>query len=267
MLTTLVTPPLLKRYIVISSSHTITDEHRFVDAAEPAGDFRLFLPRARGHEHRIDHLGDYFYVRTNRDGAENFKLMRTPVGRTGADQWETVIPHRGEVLLQYVELFRDHLVLSEREGGLTRLRVRPWEGEEHYIAFDEPAYLAYLSANREVDTDVLRFGYTSLSAPSAVYDYDMTTRERTLLKEDEVLGRYDRARYVVERLHAPARDGRVEVPVSLVYRRGLEKDGDNPLLLSAYGAYGYAMDATFFSGRVSLLDLVGEGHQSGRRLR
>ena len=180
--------------------------------------------------------------------------MRTPVGRTGAEHWETVIPHRRDVLLQYVELFRDHLVLSEREGGLTRLRVRPWEGEEHYIAFDEPAYLAYLSANREVDTNVLRFGYTSLSAPSAVYDYDMTTRERTLLKEDEVLGGYDRARYVVERLHAPARDGRVEVPVSLVYRRGLEKDGDNPLLLSAYGAYGYAMDATFSSPRVSLLD-------------
>ena len=243
-----------RRYIVISSSHTITDEHRFVDAAEPGGEFRLFLPRARGHEHRIDHLGDYFYIRTNRDGAENFKLMRTPVGRTGAEHWETMIPHRRDVLLQYVELFRDHLVLSEREGGLTRLRVRPWEGEEHYIAFDEPAYLAYLSANREVDTNVLRFGYTSLSAPSAVYDYDMTTRERTLLKEDEVLGGYDRARYVVERLHAPARDGRVEVPVSLVYRRGLEKDGDNPLLLNAYGAYGYAMDATFSSPRVSLLD-------------
>ena len=243
-----------RRYIVISSSHTITDEHRFVDAAEPGGEFQLFLPRARGHEHRIDHLGDYFYIRTNRDGAENFKLMRTPVGRTDAEHWETVIPHRDDVLLQYVELFRGHLVVSEREGGLTRLRVRPWEGEEHYIAFDEPAYLAYLSANREVDTNVLRFGYTSLSAPSAVYDYDMTTRKRTLLKEDEVLGGYDRARYVVERLHAPARDGRVEVPVSLVYRRGLEKDGDNPLLLGAYGAYGYAMDATFSSPRVSLLD-------------
>lgn len=243
-----------KRYIVISSSHTITDEHRFVDAAEPDGDFRVFLPRARGHEHHIDHLGDYFYVRTNQDGAENYKLMRTPVGSTGAEHWETVIPHRGDILLQYVELFRGHLVLSEREGGLTRLRVRPWEGEEHYIAFDEPAYLAYLAANREVDARVLRFGYTSPSTPRSVYDYDMTTRERTLLKEDEVLGGYDRGRYVVERLSVPARDGRVEVPVSLVYRKGLAMDGDNPLLLAGYGAYGATIDATFSSPRLSLLE-------------
>ena len=242
------------RYLVISSSHTLADEHRFLDARDPEGEFTLFLSRGRSHEHGIDHLGDHFYIRTNLDGAANFKLMRTPVGRTSTDQWETVVPHRSDVFLQGFELFRDHLVISEREAGLTRLRVRAWDGDEHQIAFDEPAYLAYLSANPELETNVLRFGYTSLSAPRAVYDYDMSTRERTLLKEDEVLGGYDRADYVVERLHAPARDGAVEVPVSLVYRRGLERDGDNPLLLYAYGSYGASMEPTFSSTRLSLID-------------
>ena len=243
-----------KQYIVISSSHTLADEHRFLDAGDPEGEFTLFLPRERGHEHRFDHLGDHFYIRTNLDRAENFKLMRTSVGRTATDSWETVVPHRSDVFLQGFELFRDYLVLSEREGGLTRLRVRAWEGEEHEIPFDEPAYLASLSANPELDTNILRYGYTSLSAPRSVYDYDMSTRERTLLKEDEVLGGYDRGDYVVERLHAPARDGAVEVPVSIVYRRGLEKDGDNPLLLYAYGSYGASMEPTFSSTRLSLLD-------------
>ena len=243
-----------KRYLIISSSHTLADEHRFLDASDPEGDFTVFLPRERGHEHRIDHFGDHFYVRTNLDGAENFKLVRTPVDRTATDGWETVVPHRSDVFLQGFELFRDHLVISERAEGLTRLRVRAWEGDEHQIAFDEPAYLAYLSANPEVDTNVLRFGYTSLSAPRAIYDYDMTTRERTLLKEDEVLGGYDRTDYVVERLHAPARDGAVEIPVSLVYRSGLERDGDNPLLLYAYGSYGSSTEPTFSSTRLSLID-------------
>ncbi|WP_419950338.1 S9 family peptidase [Candidatus Palauibacter sp.] len=243
-----------KRYLVISSSHTLMDEHRFLDATDPEGEFTLFLPRERGHEHRIDHFGDHFYIRTNLDGAENFKLMRTPVGRTATDNWETVVPHRGDVFLQGFELFRNHLVLSERAGGLTRLSVRAWGGDEHQIAFDEPAYLASLSANPELDTDVLRFSYTSLSAPRALYDYDMSTRERTLLKEDEVLGGYDRTEYTVERLHAPARDGAVEIPVSLVYRSGLEKDGDNPLLLYAYGSYGSSMEPTFSSTRLSLID-------------
>ena len=253
-----------KRYLIISSSHTLADEYRFLDARDPEGEFTLFLPRERGHEHRIDHLGDHFYIRTNHDGAENFKLMRTPVERAAAgggardenapDGWETVVPHRDDVFLQRIELFRDHLVISERAGGLTRLRVRAWEGDEHEITFDEPAYLASLSANPEVDTNILRFGYTSLSAPRAVYDYDMTTRERTLLKEDEVLGGYDRGDYVVERLHAPARDGAVEIPVSLVYRRGLERDGDNPLLLYAYGSYGSSTEPTFSSTRLSLID-------------
>ena len=243
-----------KRFLVISSSHTTTDEHRFRDAADPEGEFTVFLTRERGHEHGIDHLGDHFYIRTNVDGAENFKLMRTPVASTGAASWEEVIPAREDVFLEGFELFRDHLVVEERKDGLIELRVRPWSGgEEHYIAFDDPAYLAYTSANPELDTPILRFGYTSLAVPNSVYDYDMNSRARTLLKQDEVLGGYDPAEYVVERLYAPARDG-VEIPVSIVYRRGLEKNGRNPTLLYAYGSYGASMDATFSSTRLSLID-------------
>ncbi len=243
-----------KAYIVISSSHTEMDEHRFVDARRPEGEFRVFIPRQRGHEHYMDHLGDHFYIRTNTGGAANFKLMRTPVGRTAVTNWEEVIPHRGDVFVEGFELFRDHLVVEERRNGLIELRVRPWSGEEHYIRFDDPAYLAYTTSNREIDTPLLRFGYTSLAAPQAIYDYDMNTRQRTLLKEDEVLGGYDPERYGVERLYAPARDGVTEVPISLVYRKGLAKDGTNPLLLYAYGSYGASMDASFSSTRLSLID-------------
>ncbi len=244
-----------KQYVMISSSHTTMDEHRYVDASAPADDFALFIPRDRGHEHRIDHFGDHFYMRTNFDGAENFQLMRTPVTATSTDNWETVIPHRSDVFLEGFDLFRDHLVVEEREKGLVRLRIRDWGGaDEHYIEFDDPAYLAYTTGNPEMETSTLRFGYSSLAAPRAIYDYDMSTHERTLLKQDEVLGGYDASQYVVERAYAPARDGDVEVPVSLVYRRGLERDGDNPLLLYAYGSYGSSTDATFNSTRLSLLD-------------
>ncbi len=243
-----------KQYVVISSSQTIMNEHRFVDASEPDGEFTLFLPRDRGHEHRIEHFGDHFYIRTNFGNAQNFQLMRTAVDQTGTDSWQSVIPHRSDVFLEDFDLFRDYLVVEERENGLIRLRVRPWEGEEHYIAFDDPAYLAYLSSNPEIETSVLRFGYTSLAAPRTIYDYDMSSRGRTLLKQDEVLGGYDASLYAVERLYAPAREGVVDIPVSLVYRRGTEMDGDNPLLLYAYGSYGSSTEPTFSSTRLSLLD-------------
>ncbi|MCG8467841.1 MAG: S9 family peptidase [Gemmatimonadetes bacterium] len=244
-----------KAYVMISSSQTTMDEHRYIDASAPKGDFTVFVPRERGHEHGVDHFGDHFYMRTNLDGAENFQLMRTPVSATGTENWEPVIPHRDDVFLEGYDLFEGHLVVEERERGLVKLRIRPWSGgEEHYIEFDDPAYLAYTTQNPELATSTLRFGYTSLAAPRAVYDYDMNTRERALLKQDEVLGGYDASQYVVERLYAPARDGQVEIPVSLVYRDGFEKNGESPLLLYAYGSYGASMDPTFSSTRLSLLD-------------
>ena len=243
-----------KRYVIIGCSQTLSNEYRFLEADDPAGEFRVFLPREAEHEYNIDHFGDYFYIRTNDGGAENFKLMRTPVAKTGKANWEEVIGHRDDVLLEDFEVFRDHLVVSERKDGLVQLRLRPWSGEgEHYLDFGEPAYLAYVSTNPEVDTNVLRYGYTSMTTPNSVYDYNMNTREKKLLKQEEVLGGFDPADYVTERLYASARDG-VRVPVSIVYRKGLQKNGDNPLLLYGYGSYGYSMDATFSSPRLSLLD-------------
>ncbi|MFV1988634.1 MAG: S9 family peptidase [Gemmatimonadota bacterium] len=251
---TFVTKTRSKAYILIGSSQTTMNEYRFLDATDPTGEFTMFLARDPGHEYSIDHFGDYFYISTNSGGATNFKLMRTPVSATGMENWEEVIGHRDDVLLRGFTPFADHLVVNERSAGLVGLRIIPWDGsEEHYIEFDEPAYLAYTTGNPEMATSTLRFGYTSPSTPRTIYDYDMNTRERTLLKQDEVLGVFDSDDYVVERVMAPARDG-VEVPVSIVYRAGLEKNGSNPTLLYAYGSYGASMDATFSSARLSLLD-------------
>jgi oligopeptidase B len=242
-----------RAYLVIGSSQTLSDEYRFVDARRPDGPWQVILPRERGHEHSVDHFGDHFYIRTN-DGARNFRLVRAPVTRPARAFWEDVIPHRDDVLLQGITIFRDHLVVSERQDGLVRLRIRPWSGEgEHDLAFDEPAYLAYVSTNPEFDTGVLRFGYTSLTTPNSIYDYDMGARSRTLLKQDEVLGGYDPAGYVTERRYATARDG-TRVPVSIVYRRGVERTFPAPLLLYGYGSYGSSTEPTFSSLRLSLLD-------------
>lgn len=242
-----------KRYVMIGSSHTLSNEYRYVDAARPGGEFTVLLPRERGHEHSVDHFGDYFYIRTN-DGARNFRLVRAPVDDPQRESWEEVIGPRDDVLVEDFEVFRDHLVVEERKDGLRRIRIRRWDdGSEHYLAFDEPAYRAYVSTNREMDTSVLRFGYESMTTPPSIYDYDMETRERTLLKREEVLGDFDPDDYVTERLQAPARDG-VEVPVSLVYREGTPTDGTSPLLLYGYGSYGASLDASFSTPRLSLLD-------------
>ena len=242
-----------KKYVIIGSFQTLSAEFRFLDADSPGGDFELFLPREEKHEYSIDHFGEYFYVLSN-DGAENFKLARTPVDHTGKEHWEEVIPHRDDVLLENFEIFRDHLVVVERKQGLRQMRVRPWSGDgEHYLDFGEPAYLAYVSSNPNIDTNVLRYGYTSLTTPNSVYDYNMDTRERELLKQEEVLGDFESNNYVSERRYATARDS-IKVPVSIVYRKGTQRNGQNPLLLYAYGSYGSSRDATFSSARLSLLD-------------
>jgi oligopeptidase B len=241
------------RYVMISSEQTLASEYRFVPADKPAQPFTVLLARRRGHEYDVDHYGDYFYIRTNDGGgAQNLRLMRTPVGRTARENWQEVIPHRPDVYLGGFEIFKDYLVLSERKDGLVQLRVRPWNGSaEHYLAFGEPAYLAYVSVNRQFDTNVLRFGYTSLTTPTSTYDYDMATRQKTLLKRDEILGGFDPANYVTERLYTTARDG-TRVPVSLVYKKGIARPA--PLLLYGYGSYGSSTDPTFSAERLSLLD-------------
>ncbi len=241
------------RYILVASSHTLADEVRYLDADDPQGELRLFLPRERGHEYRLDHHGDHFYLRTN-DAAENFRLVRTLVSQPGREHWEEVVPHREDVLLQGFEIFEDHLVISERRDGLVRLRIRRWDGGgEHELEFDEPAYSVRPRDNRMFDTTLLRFSYSSMTTPRSVYDYDMETRDRTLLKRDEVLGGFDPADYRTERLHAPAADG-ARVPISLVYRVDRRRPDGNPLLLRAYGSYGSSSDASFRANRLSLLD-------------
>jgi oligopeptidase B len=242
-----------RKYLMVGSFQTLSTEIRYVDAAYPDRPLEVFAPRERDHEYEIDHIGEHFYVRTNRD-ARNFRLMRTPVGNTDEQSWDEVIPHRDDVFLEEVDLFDGHLVLTERKDGLIRLRVRPWSGDgEHYLDFGEPAYLAYVDNNPELDSTVLRYGYTSMTTPNSIYDYDMTTRRRELKKQDEVLGGFDAADYVTERLHATARDG-TSVPISLVYRKGPEPTADRPLVVYGYGSYGASIDPTFSAERLSLLD-------------
>ncbi len=242
-----------KKYIMIASVHTLSSEYRFLDADNPSGEFKVVQPRERDHEYSVDHYQDKFYILTNLD-AKNFRLMETPVDKTTEENWKEVIPHRDDVLLEGFEIFKNYLVLSERKGGLTQIRVIKWSDKsEHYLDFGEEAYLAYISTNPDFDTDLLRYGYTSLTTPRSTYDYDMNTREKTLLKQEEVGGDFDPDNYMTERHYATARDG-TKVPISLVYRKGLQKDGNNPFLLNGYGSYGSSSDPNFRSDRLSLLD-------------
>ncbi|HPW18326.1 MAG TPA: S9 family peptidase [Candidatus Aminicenantes bacterium] len=243
-----------RKYIFIASSHTLSNEYRFVPADTPAAEFKVFQPRERGLEYDVDHYKDKFFVRTNM-GAKNFRLMTAGLGKTGKADWAELIPHRDDVLLESFELFKGALVVEERKNGLVQLRVMPWDkaAGEHYVDFGEAAYSAWFSNNPEFDTDWLRFGYESLTTPGSVFDYNMVTREKKLLKREEVLGGFDAANYRAERLYAPARDG-VEVPVSIVYRKGFVKDGTAPCLLYGYGSYGASTDADFDPARLSLLD-------------
>ena len=242
-----------KKFLMIVSAQTVSQEYRYLDADHPQGEFQVFLRREREHEYHIDHIDDRFVIRTN-DGAKNFRLMWTPIAMPQRENWYEIIPHREDVYLSDVELFKNYFVLEERARGLTQIRVVPWSGrDDHYLAFDEPAYRASLGANLEFDTTCLRFEYTSMKTPLSIYDYETTTRERVLLKREEILGGFDSDNYITERRYARASDG-VEVPISIVYRMGLTRNGENPLLLYGYGSYGVSIDAAFQSPRLSLVD-------------
>jgi len=242
-----------KRFLMIGSQQTLSSEFRYLEATDPTGEFQVFAPRERDHEYDVDHFQGKFYIRTNFE-AENFRLMETPVTDTRKQNWSELIPHRENVLLSSFEIFAGHLVLAERSEALMQLRIIPWDGTgEHYLDFGEPTYWAGIGTNPNFDTPILRYNYTSMTTPSSVIDYDMNTRESTLMKREEVLGGFDPEDYETERLWATAPDG-VRVPISLVYHTGIERDGSNPLLLYGYGSYGFSMDATFSSARLSLLD-------------
>ncbi|WP_158861432.1 S9 family peptidase [Lunatibacter salilacus] len=244
-----------KAYIFIASQSTVSSEYRFAPADDSSQPFLLVQERIRDLEYDIEHVREEFYILTNAQDAKNFKLVKTAVIQPGMDNWEDVIPHRENVLLEGFELFNNHLVLEERFNGLTRLQVRSWDGaQKHYIKLDEPTYTVWTGYNPEFYTQVLRFGYNSLCIPNTTYDYDMVTREKTMLKQQEIVGGYSPGEYQSERCWAIAEDG-TEVPISLVYKKALfQKSGKNPLLLYAYGSYGHSTDPTFSSSRLSLLD-------------
>ncbi|TNE30768.1 MAG: S9 family peptidase [Bacteroidetes bacterium] len=243
-----------KKFILIGSHSTLTTEYRFIPADQPDSDFTVIQPRTRGLEYGVAHFEDYWYIRTNHNGATNFKLMKTPIDAPGVENWVDVIPHREDVLLEGVEIFRDFLVVDERSNGLNQIHIQRWDGsEEHYIEFDEETYTAYVGNNPQYDTELLRYGYSSMTTPASVIEYNMTSRDKVVLKEQEVVGGYDKSQYKSERVWATADDG-TKVPISLVYRVDMKREGGNPLLLYGYGSYGHTIDPSFSSTRLSLLD-------------
>jgi len=253
--TTFVYKTKSRKFIVIGSSSTLTSEFQILDADDPYGKFQVFSKRVRGLEYSLSHYGNDFYILTNKDGATNFKLMKTAEGQTDAAHWTDFIPHREEVLLEDIEIFNDYYVLSERENGLNQLKIVRWDtSENYYLPFNNETYTAYVGTNPDYDTEILRYGYNSLTTPSSVIDFNMGTKERVIKKEQEVLGgTFHKDNYISERVWATARDG-VKVPISLVYHKDTKLDGSSPLLQYAYGAYGYTIDPYFSTVRLSLLD-------------
>ncbi|AJH14078.1 S9 family peptidase [Myroides profundi] len=244
-----------RKYLVIGSESTLTSEYRILESHNPDGEFRVFQERVREVEYNISHYDGHFYIMTNLDEADNFKLMRCPEDKTAVEHWVELIPHREEVLLEGVDIFKDYLVISERSNGLVHLKIQPWDDsqEAYYLPFDSETYNAYTGTNLDFDTEILRYGYQSMNTPSSVIDFNMRTREKEVKKEQEVLGTFDKNNYVEERIWATAKDG-VKIPMSIVYKKGMKKDGTNPFLQYAYGSYGYSMEPYFSTTRLSLLD-------------
>ncbi|MBN8858762.1 MAG: S9 family peptidase [Sphingobacteriales bacterium] len=241
------------RFIYIVSQATLSSEVRFISADNPNDFFRVFQPRMKDVLYSVSDIDDRFYIVTNLD-AKNFRLMDCPFGQTDSSHWKEVIPHRKDVLLEDIDVFKNFYVVTERKNGLVQLRIHNLSnGEDHYIDFGEPAYRVSPGPNPEFNTDIIRYSYTSLVTPNSVYDYNMSTRQKDLKKQQEVVGGYNREDYVTERLFATAKDG-TPVPVSIVYKKGFEKNGNAPLLLYGYGSYGAVMDAAFNSSRLSLLN-------------
>jgi len=259
------------RFIVIGSSQTLSDEFLLIEADRPGDKPRIFSPRRRNLEYSIDHVDDRFLIRTNKE-APNFRLMSTPLEHTAEKNWEEVIPSRDDVYLSSVEVFRDYLVVTERRNALNRIRIRNAEGQWHEVDFEEPAYSASLGVNVEMNTEILRFSFESMRIPDSTFDYNMRTRQKSLLKQQKVLGGFDSDNYRTERLDATAKDG-AKIPISLVYHKSVKRDGTAPLYLYGYGSYGSSMSAGFRSTMLSLINRgfvyaiahVRGGQEHGRR--
>ena len=262
-----------ERYLLIFAESTVSTEVRYADAADPVLQFRVFLPRERDHEYQVEHLDDRWIIRSNWQ-APNFRLLEATVGQEGdRANWRELVAHRDDAFIHGFDVFRDFLAIEERSGALRKIRIRPWDGSaDFFITADEAAYTTNLGQNAEIDTHIVRYEYSSLTTPNTVYDYDIQTGEKQLMKRDPVLGDFDPADYRTELLWATARDG-AKVPVSLVYRKEFVRDGRAPLLQYGYGSYGISMDPVFSIARLSLLDRgfvyaiahVRGGQEMGRR--
>ena len=240
-------------YIMIWHQSTLANDYHLLKADQPDGDFARFTPREDKHRYQLEHVGEQFYILTDWD-APNYRLMEAPVTATNKAQWQEVVAHRDDVLLDDLDVFKKYLVLTEKSNALPKLRIIDRQNDEdHYIDFEEPAYVVYTGTNPEQDTETLRYGYESMTTPTSVYDYNMSTRQQELKKQEEVVGGHDPAQYVTERFFAPARDGK-QVPISLVYKKGARRGADTPTLLYAYGSYGHSTDPRFNSARLSMLD-------------
>jgi oligopeptidase B len=244
-----------KKFIVVGSYSTLTSEYQVLDANNPNDELKVIQPRTRNLEYGIDHYDGNFYILTNKDDATNFKLMKTPEDKTTMENWVDVIPHREDVLLEDISIFKDYLVLEERENGLNKIRIKRWDGSADYnLPFEEETYSVGVYGNPEFDTDIIRYGYNSFTTPSSVIDFNMSDKSKEIKKEQEVLGgKFDKNNYTSERLWIKARDGK-EVAVSIVRRKDTELNSETPLLLYAYGSYGYTIPDGFSTTRLSLLD-------------
>lgn len=244
-----------KKYLIIGSSSTLSSEYRFLDADAPDGRFNIFQERTKKLEYSIAHYNGSFYIISNKDDATNFKISKTSEKTTGKENWQDVIPHRASVLIEDIEIFKDYLVVNEREHGLNKLRIISWNKEEdYYLPFNSETYTTYIGNNPDFESDMLRYGYNSLTSPSSVIDYNLKTKQSEIKKELEVLGgTFKKENYESQRIWATASDG-VKIPISLVYKKGMALDGSNPLLQYAYGSYGSTIDPSFSSIRLSLLD-------------
>jgi oligopeptidase B len=241
-------------YLLLTIASQSTSEVRYLPAGQPAGEFQVIHPRQHWLEYYVEHHGDRFLIRTN-DGAENFKLMETPVAAPAKANWRDILPHRPDTLVETVSAFRDYLAVVERRDGLRRIRISAPDGVSNvdHVSFPDPVYAVWIGDNPEFETPLLRFAYSSLVTPESTVDYDMAARTWEVKKRQEIPSGYDASQYASERLYAAAPDG-AQVPISLVYRQGLKRDGSQPLLLEGYGAYGFSFEPSFDARRLSLLD-------------
>ena len=242
-------------YILISSTSTLTTEHRFIKSEKPLGEFELIQPRVRGLEYFVSQYEEFFYILTNADGAKNFKIVKAHIAHPSKENWEVVIPHRQNTLLEDIDIFKDYLVITERRTGLSKIRIKRWdESEDFYIPIKGETYSIYTGFNPQFDSQKLRYGYTSMATPNSIFEFDMADKTTKLLKQTQVLDEdFDPSNYIEKRLWAEARDG-VKVPISMVYHKDSLLNSSTPMVLYAYGAYGHTIDPGFSTNRLTLLD-------------